>query len=110
MIYALLFVLAVFISSCSQLILKKVALKKYVGLKYYLNIYTFIGYGIFFLVSLCIILLYRHLALSVGALLESTSYIFIPLLSFAFLRERISKKQIIGILFILVGMVILAIF
>ena len=104
--YMLLFVLGVFVSSCSHILLKKSANKKHEGMKIFLNIQTITGYGIFFGVTFFIALLYRHIDLSTGALLESFSYIFIPTLSWFFFKERFNKVQWLGIAFIVTGIFI----
>jgi len=104
--YMLLFVLCVFVSSCSQILLKRSANRNYKGLKIYLNKETIIGYGIFFAMTLCVTFIYRHLALSTGALLESFSYIFIPTLSWFFFKERLNKIQWLGVGFIVSGILV----
>lgn len=104
--FMLLFVACVFVSSCSQILLKKSANRNYTGIKTFLNKETILGYGIFFLVTLCIVLLYRHIELSTGALLESFSYIFIPTLGWIFFREKLNKKQWLGMGFIILGIIV----
>ena len=39
-------------------------------------------------------------------MIEALGYVFIPLLSITILKEKISKKQILGISIILLGIVI----
>ena len=105
-----LFALGVLVSSFSQILLKKSANKNYSGLRIFLNLWTILGYGIFFIVTLCAILLYRFLELSTGALIESLSYIFVPTLSWIFFKEKLAKRKFIGIAFIIAGIVVFAVF
>ena len=105
-IFMLLFVLCVFVSSCSQILLKKSANKKHKGIKVFLNKEVVLGYSIFLAVTLCIIFLYQRIELSTGALLESFSYIFIPVLSWCFFKERLNRLQKIGISFIIIGILV----
>jgi drug/metabolite transporter (DMT)-like permease len=110
MVYALIFAICVFISACSQLLLKRAANRGYIGLKVYLNKEVIIGYAIFLCVTFVTLYLYKHIQLSTGALLESLSYyIFIPLISLLFLKEKISKKKLLGIGLILSGVIIYSI-
>ena len=103
LLFMFLFVIGVFVSSCSHILLKKSANKKYKGLKIFLNKETIVGYGIFFGVTFFIALIYRYIDLSTGALLESFSYIFIPTLSWFFFKEKFNRTQWIGITFVVSG-------
>ena len=105
-LYILLFVICVFVSSCSQILLKKSANRNHKGIKIFLNKETIIGYGIFFGMTLCVTFIYRHVDLSTGALLESFSYIFIPALSWFFFKEKLNKIQWLGISFIISGVLV----
>jgi drug/metabolite transporter (DMT)-like permease len=109
-VYMLFFAFCVFVSSCSQILLKKSANKKHKGIKVFINVETIAGYSIFFIVTLVNIVLYKQIDLSSGALLESLSYIFVPALSWFFFREKLKQNQIIGILFIVMGIIVFAIF
>lgn len=105
--YSLLMVLSTFIASCSQILLKKSAEKQYDSkIKEYLNPYVLIGYGLFFTCSLLSVLALRHVPLSKGPVLESSSYIFITILSYVFLKEKISRRKLMGMGCILLGIYI----
>jgi drug/metabolite transporter (DMT)-like permease len=108
--YMGLFVACTFLSSCAQILLKKSANQNRRGFALYLNRKTLSGYFIFFGVTLAIVFLYRYIELSTGALLDSSSYIFIPVLSYIFLKERLNRRKITGIMFIVGGIVIYAVF
>lgn len=103
-LYVFLFVFSVFISSVSQTILKTSAEKKYDNrLQEYLNPKVIIAYGIFFLSSLITVVAYKYVPLSLGPILESCGYIFITLLGYFILHEKVGKKKLIGLMVILMG-------
>ena len=106
-LYVFLFVFSVFISSVSQTILKTSAEKKYDNrLQEYLNPKVIIAYGIFFLSSLITVVAYKYVPLSLGPILESCGYIFITLLGYFILHEKVGKKKLIGLMVILMGICI----
>lgn len=103
-LYIFLFVFSVFISSVSQTILKTSAEKKYDNrLQEYLNPKVIIAYGIFFLSSLITVVAYKYVPLSLGPILESCGYIFITLLGYFILHEKVGNKKLIGLIVILMG-------
>lgn len=103
-IYSNIMLFSVFISSISQIILKKSALKKYDNpLKEYFNIYVTTAYIIFFLSTFITIYSLKYVPLSRAPIIESTGYIFILILSKLFLNERISIRKIYGMATILIG-------
>lgn len=105
--YVLLFIFSVFIASVSQTILKTSAEKKYDNrLQEYLNPKVIIAYGIFFLSSFITVVAYKYVPLSMGPILESSGYIFVTLLGFFVLHEKVGKKKLMGLLVILAGITI----
>lgn len=105
--YILMFLFSVFISSVSQIILKTSAGKKYDNpLQEYLNPKVIIAYGIFFVSSLCTILAYRFVPYSLGPILEASGYIFVSVLGYFVLHEKIGKRKMIGLIIILLGIFI----
>jgi len=106
-IYIIIFLLAVLVSSISQIILKKSANKKYNNkIREYLNLYVIIAYGMFFSATLITVTAYRRVPLTLGPILECASYIFVPILSYIFLAEQLSKRKLIGITIIITGIFI----
>lgn len=105
--YVFLFLFSVFISSLSQIILKSSANKEYENsLQEYLNPKVIIAYSIFFLSSLLTVLAYRKVPLSMGAVLESTGYIWVTILGYFLLKEHISKRKVLGLVLIVMGILI----
>lgn len=105
--YYLIYVLSVFISSVSQIFLKKSTQKEYpTVIQEYLNVQVIGAYIVFFCSSLMTIYAYKGVELSLGPIIESLSYVFVAILSYFFLSERLSVKKMIGMLFILIGIVV----
>ena len=44
--------------------------------------------------------------LSMSPILEASGYIFVAILSFIFLKEKMTKKQLLGMALILIGIVV----
>lgn len=105
--YILLFLCAVFISSVSQIMLKKSASKKYDNkVKEYMNPQVILAYGLFFCATLCTVIAYKYVPLSLGPILESAGYFFVTILGMIFLKEKVGKLKGIGLLIILVGIIV----
>ena len=105
--YIILLVLAVVVSSVSQIILKKSASKTYNSIiKEYLNPYVIIGYGLMVISTILVVLGLKGVPYKNEPIIESLGYIFVMILSNRILKEKITKKKIIGNLLILAGIVI----
>lgn len=106
-LFSLIFIFGVFISSVSQIILKKAAQKEYPNkIREYLNARVIFAYIIFFGATLCSIWAYTVIPLSLGPILESAGYIFVAVLSWLFLKEKITKKKMLGLSIIIIGIII----
>lgn len=105
--YIFIFLFSVLISSVAQIILKKSAGKKYDSvIKEYLNIRVIGAYSIFFMSTLLTMYAYKGVPLTLGTLLEAAGYIYIPVLSFLILKEKITPRMVIGSLFIICGIIV----
>ena len=101
------FLFSVFISSVSQIILKKSANIKYENpIREYLNVRVIAAYSIFLLSSFVTIYAYKFVPLSIGPVLESSGYIFVTVLGYIFLKEKVGKKKLLGLAFILGGIIV----
>lgn len=110
LVYAGIFIFSVCISSVSQIMLKKSALRCYDSkIKEYLNPLVIVAYGIFFISSLATIFAYKYVPLSMGPILESSGYIFVSGLSYIFLKEKLSKRKLTGMAIILFGILVFSI-
>ena len=109
-LYSCIYLVGVLISSFAQILLKKSAdIQRENKFKEYLNIKTMFAYFIFFGATLCTVLAYKYVPLSTGPILEATEYIFIAILSLWLLKEKISKRKLIGLIIILIGVIIFSI-
>ena len=109
-LYIALLLFGVFISSVSQVLLKKASAKKYANrILEYLNAPVIIAYGIFFLSTFLTIISYREVPLSLGAVLEATSYIYVTVFGVTIFKERITKRKLLALGLIICGIVISAV-
>ena len=93
-LYIILFLTGVFVSSVSQILLKKSAGRKYKNkLREYLNPLVAASYCMFFGATLFAIFAYKKIPLTLGPVLECAAYIFIPVLSGIFLKEKFTKRK-----------------
>lgn len=105
--YALILLVGVFIGSISQVLLKMSAIKKYDNsLQEYLNPMVIIAYAMFVGTTFLSVLSYRGIPLSMGPMLESTSYIYVTYFGAKIFGERINRRKIIAIILILAGIMI----
>lgn len=97
------------LSSVSQVILKTSANKEHSGfIKEYLNVRVITAYAIFFASTIITVFAYKYVPLSLGPVLESSGYVFVAVLSYFILKERLTKKQIIGMMLIIAGVLVVS--
>lgn len=105
--YLFLKILSVVIAVASQILLKFSANIQYESkVKEYLNIFVVLGYTLFIVSSLLSIASLKGISISLSAIIETLSYILIPITSYFVLRERINRTQLFGMLIIIMGIVI----
>ncbi len=106
-IYSLIMVFGSLIASISQIMLKKSAQKQYPSkLKEYLNPLVIIAYILFFGTTFISMYALKVVPLSMSPILEASGYIFVAILSFILLKEKMTKKQLLGMALILTGIVV----
>lgn len=99
--------ISVFISSVSQILLKKAANRKYENpLQEYLNPLVIVAYCMFGCSVIMTMLGLKYVPLSMSPILESTAYIYVSVMGYFFLKERFTKRKVLGILLILLGVII----
>lgn len=107
LLYAVIMLIGVLISSIAQVLLKKASQKKYDSvIKEYLNAPVMIAYAVFFGATLLSVFAYRVVPLSMGAILEATGYLYITFFSVAIFKEKIDRKKLIALGMILIGIVV----
>lgn len=110
LMYSCILLFGVFISAVSQVMLKKAAMKNYdTWWKEYLNPLVIIAYTIFFGATFCTIYAYKAVPLSMGPILEATSYIYVTAFGVTFFHEKMNIQKGIALALILLGIVVYAV-
>lgn len=111
LLYSLFILVGTFISSIAQVMLKKSAQKTYENkIAEYLNPLVIIGYAIFFSATFLSILAYKEVPLSMGPVLESTSYIYVTIFGVKIFHEKFNKLKVLALCMIVGGIAIYAFF
>lgn len=111
LMYSCVLLLGVFISAISQVMLKKAADKKYDSwIKEYLNPLVFFAYVLFVGTTFLSVLAYKGIPLSMGPILEATSYIYVTIFGVKIFKEKMNKNKYIALAFIICGIVIYSYF
>ncbi len=106
-VYLLIALSSVTIASFSQVLLKMGAGKTYPSkIREYLNFYVITGYGMLFVSMVLTIVAYSHLSYLSVPVVEAVGYVLVPVLSYFIFKEKLSKRKILGIVFILAGIVV----
>ena len=104
-LFYILVIAGIFLSACSQLLLKKSADRKHRSfLRSMLNWRVITAYTIFFgSLFINITAMSKGMKLKDMPILESLGYVFVPLLSYMVLMEKITKRTLVSIALILIG-------
>lgn len=103
----LIYLITPLLSAVSQLILKKAADNpRYTGAWAYLNAPVILAYGLFFGCMLLNVVALRTLDLTVASVLEASGYLYVMALSYLVLREKITRRRLLGNLLIVLGIAI----
>ena len=109
-VYIIVFLFSVFISSVSQVLLKKSAMKTYPDrIHEYMNPYVVTAYSIFVISTLLDVFMYRYLPINIGPVLETTSYVYVTVFGVMIFKEKVGRKKIAALLLIVAGIVIYAV-
>ncbi len=110
LLYSCFILLGVFISAVSQVMLKKASQKKYDSvIKEYLNPLVVFAYVLFVGTTFLSIYAYKVVPLSMGPILEATSYFYVTFFGVKIFGEKMNKKKWIALFLIVIGIVIYAI-
>lgn len=104
-LYVIFFIISIIIASYSQILLKKGTAKKNI----YINKYTIMGYLLMIISTLFTLYAYKGIPLSLSQILQSLSFIFVAVFSHILLDEKITKRIVIGTIFIFIGIIIYSI-
>lgn len=106
-LYSGIYLVGVIISAFSQVLLKKSANTENGSfIKQYLNIKVISAYVIFFIATFLSIYAYKVIPVTLGAILGTLEYGLVAFLGYIFFKEKLSKKQIFGIILIGIGIII----
>lgn len=106
-VYSLIFLGAVFVSAVSQVMLKKSAGKRYGSwLREYLNPLVITAYVLFFGATLLNVLAYKEIPLSLGPVLDSTSYLYVTFFGVQIFGEKITRKKALALGMIVSGILV----
>ncbi|NLW78057.1 MAG: multidrug ABC transporter [Ruminococcaceae bacterium] len=107
--YVLVCLAGVFLSSVSQVMLKKAAQKNHKSvLAEYLNPLVIVAYLIFFGTTVISVWAYKGLPLSLGPVLETTGYIYITLFGVLLFKEKLNAKRLLALGLIIAGVLVCA--
>lgn len=105
--YLLLFLFSVFLAAVSQVLLKKAAMRKHDSIiSEYLDWRVLCGYSLFFVCSLLTMIAYRGIPLSLGPVLESTSYLYVTIFGVVFFHEKLNKRKLFALALIMFGILL----
>lgn len=104
--YVCILLTGVFLSSLSQVMLKKAAQKKYDSwIREYLNLPVILAYALFFFCTLLSVIAYRGIPLSLGPILGTTGYFYITFFGIRIFHEQINRKKIMALSLIILGII-----
>lgn len=105
--YLLIWVISVFISSIAQVMLKVEANKTHrTKIQEYLNPLVAGAYAIFFVSVFLTYYALKYVPLTYSPIVEPLSYIFVPVIGVLLLKEKISKRRIIGMIIMIAGIAV----
>ena len=104
---SLLLLSGVFIGAISQVMLKKASMKRYKSPVFeYLNPLVITAYILFFGTTFLSVLAYRGIPLSMGPVLEATSYIYVTFFGIVIFKEKINAQKIAALVCIICGILV----
>ena len=99
---------SVFLAACAQMLLKQSARQHYdTWWRQYVNGWVIGGYAIMFATMMMnIFAMSRGVEVKEVSIIESMSYLFVPILSFIVFKERLTWRKIIAIGVIIIGIIV----
>ena len=109
LIYSGIMLVSVFISAVSQVMLKLSANRPHKSaIREYANPLVIGAYAIFVLSTLLTVYAYREVPLSLGPVLESTSYLYVTAFGAIIFKEKVTVKKIVALALIVGGICVFA--
>ena len=108
MTYYFIVIVSVFAAACAQMLLKQGARKEYASWwRQYINPWVIGGYGIMACsLVLNIWCLSKGVQVKEVSVIESMSYLFVPLLAFMMFKEKLTMRKVCAIGIIISGVII----
>lgn len=108
MMYLLITIGVVFVAACAQMLLKQGARQGYTPWwRQYVNGWVIGGYTIMFLAIIANIwCMHQGVQLKELSIIESMSYLFVPILSRLFFKEQINRRKAVAIGIIIIGVIV----
>ncbi len=105
--YHLLFLFAVAVAGVGQVALKRAAMEQGRSLlRQYANGYVLLGYFLMLCSMGMVSVAYRGVPLKIAPALDSLGFVLVPMLSWLFFGERITRTKGLGFLLIVFGILI----
>lgn len=105
--YLVLYLASVFLSSVSQVLLKKAAMRSHASaIKEYTDWRILVGYSIFIGCTLLTMIAYRGVPLNWGPVLEASGYLYITVFGVFIFKEKLSGKKLAALGLIIAGILI----
>ena len=105
--YMLILFATTFFTAFSQVLMKTAAQKEYKSWIYeYLNWRVITAYGIIFLVLMVNTYAYTEVEIKYASIIDAFSYVNVMLFSYLLLKEHFTKRQLIGNLIIILGILV----
>ena len=109
-LYIIIMLFSVLMGAVSQVLLKKAALKPHSSLlSEYLNPQVILAYILFVGCTFLTVYEYRGVPLSLGPVLESTSYLYVTVFGILIFRETKKAKKIAALILIIAGVILTAV-
>ena len=96
---------SIVLTVCAQLLLKRGVSNNTSILSSFLNPWTIIGWGLFFIVTILSVYAMQEIELKTVTAWASTSYLLVVILALFIYKERLTSGKIIGCLLIVIGII-----
>ncbi len=108
MMYYIIVILSVFAAACAQMLLKQGARKEYASWwRQYINPWVIGGYGIMACsLVLNIWCMSKGVQVKEVSVIESMSYLFVPVLAFMLFKEKLTTRKVCAIAIIIGGVIL----
>ena len=109
LLYSAIMLVSVFVSAVSQVMLKLSANRQHASaVREYANPLVIGAYAMFILSTLMTVYAYREVPLSLGPVLEATSYLYVTAFGALIFKEKVTPKKIAALALIIGGICVFA--